>query len=211
MICVGEIRDEETAEIALRAAQTGHLVLATIHCDSNATALIRLLDLGVSPMLMSSGLEPAGLAAADAQALQRVQEAGPTQPGHGPGIPPKGHRHEEHLRGRGRARRCGGTGYYGRTAICDLLVITEELRREIAHDEGISGKLRSDGEKKGRSNMRSEAIARVIAAAAFDAYALLLTRTQCPWPTHARCRCGQCRKPLRPAANRAVPAGCLPG
>ncbi len=56
VICVGEIRDEETAEIALRAAQTGHLVLATIHCESNATALIRLLDLGVSPMLMSSGL-----------------------------------------------------------------------------------------------------------------------------------------------------------
>jgi type II secretory ATPase GspE/PulE/Tfp pilus assembly ATPase PilB-like protein len=56
VICVGEIRDEETAEIALRAAQTGHLVLATIHCDSNATALIRLLDLGVSPLLLSAGL-----------------------------------------------------------------------------------------------------------------------------------------------------------
>ena len=56
VICVGEIRDEETAEIALRAAQTGHLVLATIHCDSNATALIRLLDLGVSPLLLSGGL-----------------------------------------------------------------------------------------------------------------------------------------------------------
>ena len=56
VICVGEIRDEETAEIALRAAQTGHLVLATIHCDSNAAAIVRLLDLGVTPNLMATGL-----------------------------------------------------------------------------------------------------------------------------------------------------------
>ena len=56
VICVGEIRDEETASIALRAAQTGHLVLATIHSNSNASTLVRLLDLGVSPIIMSSGL-----------------------------------------------------------------------------------------------------------------------------------------------------------
>ena len=56
VICVGEIRDEETAEIALRASQTGHLVLATVHSDSNATALLRLLDLRISPLLLSSGL-----------------------------------------------------------------------------------------------------------------------------------------------------------
>ncbi|MCK4753545.1 MAG: type II/IV secretion system protein, partial [Planctomycetes bacterium] len=57
VICVGEIRDEETAGIALQAAQTGHLVLATIHSNSAASALIRLLDLGITPLLMSSGLE----------------------------------------------------------------------------------------------------------------------------------------------------------
>ena len=56
VICVGEIRDDETAQIALRASQTGHLVLATIHCDSNRASLVRLTDLGVSPLLLSSGL-----------------------------------------------------------------------------------------------------------------------------------------------------------
>ena len=56
VICVGEIRDEETAEIALRGAQTGHLLLATLHCESGTAALIRLLDLGISPLLLSSGL-----------------------------------------------------------------------------------------------------------------------------------------------------------
>ena len=56
VICVGEIRDEETASIALRAAQTGHLVLATLHCESNAAAIVRLMDLGVSTSMLSMGL-----------------------------------------------------------------------------------------------------------------------------------------------------------
>ena len=56
MICVGEIRDSETAEMAMQAAQTGHLVLATLHASSNMGALVRLMDLGVKPLLISSAL-----------------------------------------------------------------------------------------------------------------------------------------------------------
>ncbi len=162
VICVGEIRDEETAEIALRAAQTGHLVLATIHCDSNATALVRLLDLGVSPLLMSSGLtllltqrlmrklcpdckKPATLSPALVQEFKQK------------GIDTR------NIFEPGTCERCSGTGYYGRTAICDLLPVTEELRTEIAQNAQISDKLRTEGEKKGRTNLKSEAIARVIA------------------------------------------------
>lgn len=161
VICVGEIRDEETAEIALRAAQTGHLVLATIHCDSNATALTRLLDLGVSSMLLSTGLnllvsqrlmrrlcpsckKPAQLGPRTAQKLRQR------------GIDPK-----NIFEPRG-CTLCGGTGYYGRTAVCDLLVVTEELRAEIAHNVEIVTKLRSEGELKGHSNMRREAMGRVL-------------------------------------------------
>ena len=157
VICVGEIRDEETAEIALRAAQTGHLVLATIHSDSNATALIRLLDLGVSPMLLSSGLnlllsqrlvrklckhckKPVELSAIAAQGYRQN------------GIDP------ENLFQPGRCEQCGGTGYYGRMAVCDLLVITDHLRAEIANNESIAAKLRSQADKKGRTTMTSEAM-----------------------------------------------------
>jgi type II secretory ATPase GspE/PulE/Tfp pilus assembly ATPase PilB-like protein len=162
VVCVGEIRDEETAEIALRAAQTGHLVLATIHCDSNATALVRLLDLGVSPMLLSSGLNlllsqrlvrnlcekckrPARLSPAMLQEFQRnridtskICEAGGCD-------------------------FCGGTGYYGRRAICDLLVVTEELRSQIAHAAAVAAKLRTEGEKRGHTNLKSEALRAVVA------------------------------------------------
>ncbi len=157
VICVGEIRDEETAEIALRAAQTGHLVLATIHCDSNATALIRLLDLGVSPMLLSSGLNllvSQRLVRKLCDQCKKPAQLTPIQ-AHGfrqNGIDPT------KLFQAGGCEHCGGTGYYGRTAICDLLSVTDKLRTEIANDPSIAARLRSDGEKRGRSSLATEAV-----------------------------------------------------
>jgi type II secretory ATPase GspE/PulE/Tfp pilus assembly ATPase PilB-like protein len=162
VICVGEIRDEETASIALRAAQTGHLVVATIHCDSNATALVRLLDLGVSPELMSAGLsllisqrllrklcdkckEPARFS--DNMALELQQR----------GLDTRGM-----FKAKG-CERCGGTGYYGRMAVCDLLTVSNELRIEIAQGGAISARLRNEGEKKDRANMKNEALRAVVA------------------------------------------------
>jgi type II secretory ATPase GspE/PulE/Tfp pilus assembly ATPase PilB-like protein len=56
VICVGEIRDAETAQMAVQAAQTGHLVLATLHASSNMAALVRLIDLGIRPLLIASAL-----------------------------------------------------------------------------------------------------------------------------------------------------------
>jgi general secretion pathway protein E len=157
VICVGEIRDEETAEIALRAAQTGHLVLATIHCDSNATALTRLLDLGVSSSLLSSGLNlllsqrllrklcdqckaPVQLTAIAAEGY-RKNGIDPSKMFKAVGCP-----------------RCDGVGYYGRMAICDLMVVTDQLRTEIANNTQIASKLRSEGEKRGRSSLTREAL-----------------------------------------------------
>jgi len=161
VICVGEIRAEETAEIALRAAQTGHLVLATMHCDSNATALVRLLDLGVSPMLLSSGLNllvsqrllrklcpqckrPARLSPAMIEKFRKIK-VDTTNIFEAVGCP-----------------HCAQTGYYGRTAICDLLQITDELRTEIARNSAIISKLKDEGEKQGKSNMKNEAFRRAI-------------------------------------------------
>lgn len=162
VIVVGEIRDEETAEIALRAAQTGHLVLATIHCDSNATALIRLLDLGVSPILMSTGLN----LVMSQRLMRRLCKACRKPAQFSPRIIEKFRQKgidPNNIYEAGGCDRCGWTGYYGRTAICDLLVITDKLRAEIAHNEQIANKLRTEGEKSGRSTMRLEAMARVVA------------------------------------------------
>jgi type II secretory ATPase GspE/PulE/Tfp pilus assembly ATPase PilB-like protein len=161
VISVGEIRDEETAEIALRAAQTGHLVLATIHCDSNATALVRLLDLGVSRLLLSSGLslvmsqrllrclcehckKPAELS--DSQIMtfekKRIDRSNIFQAG--------------------QCKRCNRTGYFGRTAVCDILVADEDLKAEIAHDESFAASLKKDEGKKGRSSLRKHGLRKVV-------------------------------------------------
>ncbi len=162
VICVGEIRDEETAEIALRAAQTGHLVLATMHCEGNAAAIIRLLDLGVSPLLLASSLslilsqrlvrclcenckEPAELS--DSQMMRftdkRIDYAQVHQPG--------------------QCKRCEHTGYYGRTAVCDLMVVDEKLKTDIARNKSFLSYLRTDGVEKGRSNLRKEGLKKVVA------------------------------------------------
>jgi len=162
VICVGEIRDEETAEIALRASQTGHLVLATVHCDSNATALIRLLDLGVSPLLLSSGLSllvsqrllrrlckhckrPADLSEALIQEFEgkRIDHT--------------------NMFGPGGCKKCHGTGYRGRMAVCDPLIVTDKLKADIAENKALISSLRTEGRKKDRTNLRKEGLKRVAA------------------------------------------------
>lgn len=159
VICVGEIRDEETAEIALRAAQTGHLVMATLHCDSNKTALIRLLDLGISPLLLSSGLnllcsqrllrklckhcrKPAQLNEHLIREFKKI------------GLP-----HTKTFTSAG-CRHCYGTGYYGRTAVCDIMTITDELKNEIRKIEVVSDSNIEDRIQI-RSKMRKEALKKV--------------------------------------------------
>jgi len=161
VICVGEIRDEETAAIALRASQTGHLVLATIHTSSNASALVRLLDLGVSSLMLSSGLnvlisqrlirrlckdckKPAKLSQSQIHDLSR-----------------KGVDHRNIFQPTG-CEQCHETGYRRRTAIFDILALDHELKASIASGDLSITQLRKEGDKKGRSNMRKQGLRMVV-------------------------------------------------
>lgn len=128
VIMVGEIRDRETAGIAIESALTGHLVLSTLHTNTAATAVTRLLDLGVEPFLLR-----ASLLAVMAQRLVRricTQCKEPAEP-------------ETHIRevmgadaaevfhhGRGCAH-CDGLGVHGRVAVYELLVVTPAIVHEI--------------------------------------------------------------------------------
>ncbi len=162
VICVGEIRDEETAEIGLRAAQTGHLVLATIHCDSNTAALIRLLDLGVSRMLMSSGLSlliSQRLMRLLCEDCKRPAQLSPAQVASFK----KNKINSDHIFRPGGCDNCGGTGYLGRIAVCDLMPITEQLKSDIAKRESLLMDLESQGDKRDRSNLRKYALQKVVA------------------------------------------------
>lgn len=160
VICVGEIRDEETAEIALRASQTGHLVLATVHCDSNTAALIRLMDLGVSPLLLSSGLS----ALVSQRLLRKLCEhcKKPAQLTKAMILELREKRIDhKHMFEAVGCKRCNGTGYSGRTAICDIMTITNELRADIAENKALTSDLRTKGARRDKTNLRREGLRKV--------------------------------------------------
>ncbi len=105
VLMVGEIRDRETAEIAVRAALTGHLVLSTLHTNDAASTVARLIDMGIAPFLVAASLR---LIVAQRLVRRRCQDCS----------------------GRG-CETCGQLGLRGRTAIFEIMPITESLRREI--------------------------------------------------------------------------------
>jgi type II secretory ATPase GspE/PulE/Tfp pilus assembly ATPase PilB-like protein len=160
VICVGEIRDEETAEIALRASQTGHLVLATVHCDSNSVALVRLMDLGVSPLLLSSGLSLLVSQRLLRKLCERCKKPAQLSEGLIRELRQKGVDHENVFDAAG-CKHCDGTGYFGRTAICDILPVNNQLRADIADNQALITELRSGGKRKDRANLRKEGLQKV--------------------------------------------------
>jgi len=137
IMLVGEIRDQETADIATHAALTGHLVLSTLHTNDAATALTRLVDLGIEPYLVASTVE-----AVLAQRLVRricanckeeVRLTADERMGLGSGVADLG----EVWRGRGCAE-CRGTGFRGRTGIYELMIMNEGLRAAVQENASSS-------------------------------------------------------------------------
>jgi type II secretory ATPase GspE/PulE/Tfp pilus assembly ATPase PilB-like protein len=136
VILVGEIRDGETADIAVNAALTGHLLFSTLHANDAATAVPRLLDMGVEPFLMASTLEVI-LAQRLVRRLcpQCRYSYSVTRADVEKTFPIAAHAFPERgstllYRGKG-CEACGGTGYKGRVGIHELLVITPEIEELI--------------------------------------------------------------------------------
>ena len=132
IIMIGEIRDTETAEIAIEAALTGHQVLSTMHCNDAAGAIARLDDMGIAPFLISSSV-----ILACAQRLMRRICPHCKEPVTYPdkmfqdlGIDPSMFDGVTLYRGRG-CDRCKNSGYAGRMAIIEAMTITDEIRKLI--------------------------------------------------------------------------------
>jgi general secretion pathway protein E len=152
IIMVGEIRDRDTAEMAVQAALTGHLVLSTLHTNDAPTAVTRLLDLGVPPYLLNSTL-----LGVMAQRLVRTLCPHCKKPGDAPDdetwgsltIPWRGERPARVMHPVG-CLECRMTGYYGRMGIYEVMVVTSLLRRLItreADDRAIRDQAFKDGMK----------------------------------------------------------------
>jgi MSHA biogenesis protein MshE len=141
ILLLGEIRDRETAEIALRASMTGHLVLSTLHTNDAIASATRLLDIGVEGYLAASSLR--GIIAQ--RLIRTVCErcAEPAQPDDQQfawldALVGKDRAHElTFFRGRG-CNRCNNTGFYGRRGVFELLELNEDLANALRADDAMA-------------------------------------------------------------------------
>jgi len=158
VILVGEIRDPETAEIAISAALTGHLVLCTLHTNDAAGAVSRLINLGVAPFLVASAL-----LGAVAQRLVRMTCADCKQP-YKPGVEELANIFGKHLpekeiqlyRGAG-CNGCRNTGYRGRKGVFEILPVSPQIRRMIT-DGTSDGQIKQQAIQEGMRTLTKAAI-----------------------------------------------------
>ena len=148
VIMVGEIRDRETADIAIRAALTGHLVFSTLHTNDAPSAITRLTDMGVENYLITSSL-----VAVLAQRLVRVICKDCAQPG-GTALAPDGEM-VEIWRGAG-CEACNGTGYASRVGIFEMMELNDDLRKLIMNNAD-AGQLTLSARRNGMRNLREDA------------------------------------------------------
>jgi general secretion pathway protein E len=161
IVMVGEIRDGETADNAVQAALTGHLVLSTLHTNDAPSSITRLLDLGVPHFLITSTL--IGIIA---QRLVREncshcsEECAPTEEeGMAMKIPFEKLQPYRFRKGRG-CLHCRETGYLGRTGIYEILAMSEKIRRLVAHQAG-SLEIYKAAREEGLRTLKEAAIEKV--------------------------------------------------
>lgn len=140
IIMIGEIRDFETVDIAIKAALTGHLVLSTLHTNTACSSVVRLVDMGVEPFLIN-----ASLTCVVSQRLARrlclvCKEPDPGQP---------------YFRGRG-CKDCHNSGYNGRVLISEMLYMSPEIRRAVVSKELSEGVIREIAVSQGMKTLREE-------------------------------------------------------
>jgi type IV pilus assembly protein PilB len=162
VVMVGEIRDAETAKIAFQAANTGHLVLTTLHTNEAASAVTRLVDLGVDPFVVASSLS-----CVLAQRLvrkncphclvtDRIDESLLTRLG----LSGKKDVHKKLRKGQG-CEACQFTGYKGRMGIYELLLVDDEVRRQ-ALDGASDSEIAEQARRRGVNDLFSDCMAKVL-------------------------------------------------
>ncbi len=154
IIMIGEIRDLETAQIAVQASLTGHLVLATLHTNDAAGAVTRLIDMGIEPFLLASSL-----LGVMAQRLVRClcTECSPAVLRHADANPAAVVAHDVGEPAAVGCASCGWTGYRGRTGIYELMVVDESLRRMV-HDGRSEPEVRDYLAQRGMKGLRDDAM-----------------------------------------------------
>ncbi len=161
-ILVGEIRDFETAQIAIEASLTGHFVFSTLHTNDSASTITRLVDMGVEPFLICSSL----VAVLSQRLIRRVCSNCRTSY-----VPTDEELEKMHIdRSEVGDRRfvygkgcsiCNGTGYKGRKALCELLVVTPQIR-ELISDNAPMTVIREKARELGMRTLREDGILTIL-------------------------------------------------
>jgi general secretion pathway protein E len=138
IIMIGEIRDYETAQIAIQASLTGHLVLATLHTNDAPSAVTRLIDMGVEPFLLSSSL----LGVLAQRLVRKLCPTCKTRDAHG------------HWHAVG-CSACGSSGYKGRTGVYELMSANDAVRA-LVHERASEALLRDAAQAAGLRSMRED-------------------------------------------------------
>jgi type IV pilus assembly protein PilB len=176
VVLVGEIRDRETGVIAIEAALTGHLVLSTLHTNDAPSTPLRLIEMGIEPFLVTSALDCVLAQRLARRLCERCKE--PYGPSEEELVASSWELTREVPTGMHRAvgcSQCGGTGYRGRTAIHEVMLLSEEIDRlivsragsdeirRVALEQGMVP-LRQDGlDKVARGTTTLEEVSRVVA------------------------------------------------
>jgi type IV pilus assembly protein PilB len=163
IILVGEIRDFETAEIAIKAALTGHMVLSTLHTNDAPSTISRLMNMGIEPFLVATSVHLICAQRLVRRVCQdcKVQEEVTPQLLVDAGYTPEEAKTVKVYKGQG-CSTCGSKGYKGRVALYEVLEITDELRELIL--VGASAlELRKKGIEQGMISLRRSGLIKVAA------------------------------------------------
>ena len=220
IVLVGEVRDSETAELALKASLTGHLVLTTLHTNSAVAAITRLVDMGAEPFLVASSMTAAIAQRLVRRPCARCQE--PIVPDETTltllGLTPDDVTGCTPVKGRGCAE-CAHTGYRGRTAVYEVFAIDEAIRQVLVKDPSEAS-LAAQARGSGMKTLRASAIDKARRGETTFEEALRVTHSDhtsriacpacerpvdgdmvvCPWcmATLNRGRCNTCARNLDP-------------
>jgi general secretion pathway protein E len=163
IIMVGEVRDLQTAEIAIQASLTGHLVFSTVHTNDASGAVTRLVDMGVEPFLVASSL--VGILA---QRLVRLvcphcrQKVRPTEAEWSElGLRGNGHKQPEFVYKATGCPKCFKTGYLGRTGIYELLEVDDDIRQLVLKNVD-SGTIKRAAMQKGMLTLREDGADKIV-------------------------------------------------
>jgi len=195
VIMVGEIRDNETAEIAMEVSQTGHLVLSTLHTNDSVGAITRLLDLNIPSFLLTSSVS-AILAQRLVRKLCRCKRKEPLQESTSAELQAAGMRElPDHIYVPTGCKECDDTGYRGRIGVYELLVMDDVIRDAIASGQR-DDQIRTLARSLGMKFMEEDALDKVAAGVTtLDEVMRVVPFDELSSAT----RCAECKKHLIPA------------